>query len=521
MSQEAELFFRRYKRAQGRADLWGPILEACFHYAVPFRNRFYRESETQGELSNRHLYDATGVEATKSFVSKLHASMTPPQVQWGYLELDDTHLSMTEEEREDAQIALSTYMRRLFGYIHESNFDVVVGEAYFDLATGTASLVPNYYTDQQPLLFTSIPIDQLALEEALDGKIHTWFRTWREVKINEIPMKWHKARLTDNLKSQLRDNPDATVKALVEGVTFHPNSKSPFRYSLYEKGQPQPLFVEELDSNPGIVWRFQKTNNEWWGRGPVMEALPSMMRANEMARLEYASANLNVFRPYMGFSDGVFNPYTFRLQPMTVIPISQIARDGQLPLIPLPDASNPVFGQMTIQDLRNQINMLLYADPLGPVEGPPKTATELALRQQNLAEKIGPLFTRLQQEFLWPLIQRCMHILDKSGHLLKPKLNGQEIRFKYRSPLALAKGQQDLAILTQYVQVMQGIMGPDVTQLIINPERAPWMLAEMLQLDIRFLNSPEQIKVMAQKMADRQAQLAQQQQEQGPMNASA
>jgi hypothetical protein len=496
----AQLFFQRYQRAKARAMLWAPILEASFYYSVPFRDRFYRQTQVQGELTNRRLYDLTGVEATKTFVSKLHDTMTPPQVQWGFLELDTEGEDFEDEFISEANQALNAYMRKLFKYIHESNFDIIVGEAYFDLAIGTACLVSNFHTLEEPLLYTSIPIDQLAIEEALDGRVKTWFRTWHDIKINEITMKWPNAVLTPSLKQQLSENIDATVKEFIEGVTYNPHDDMPYSYCLYSLGDNQAVLEEKRKTNPGIVWRFQKTNNEWWGRGPVMEALPAMMRANEMAKIEFASANLNTFRPYMGFSDGIFNPFTFELKPMTVIPIAQVGRDGQLPLIPLPDSSNPQFAQMTILDLRNQINNLLFADPLGPVEGPAKTATELALRQQNLAQKIGPLFTRLQQEFLWPVIDNAMYILDNSGILPKPKLKGLELKFKYKSPLALSKGQQDMAVLTQYIQLMQGIFGPEVTQLMLNQEKTPYVLAQMLQVDERFLNSPEQLKVAAQKL---------------------
>jgi hypothetical protein len=66
--------------------------------------------------------------------------------------------------------------------------------------------------------------------------------------------------------------------------------------------------------------------------------------------------------------------------------------------------------------------------------------------------------------------------------------------------LALSKGQQDMAVLTQYIQLMQGIFGPEVTQLMLNQEKTPYVLAQMLQVDERFLNSPEQLKVAAQKL---------------------
>ena len=528
-------FSARYMRAQGRFLQWLSILEASFYYAVPFRNRFYRDVEYQGAFNNARLYDLTGVEATNSFVSKIHTIMTPPQVQWGYLVVDDSDPNIDETTRTAAQKILSNYMREIFKYIHKSNFDITIGEAYYDLAIGTSCLVINPQADiKNPIMYTSVPVDQLAIEESIDGKVHTWFRTWKTVRVDEITLRWPEAKLSDELTHQMQMNANATTR-IVEGVTFHPSEKNKFRYSVYNSpgggsaqgtgaggGQfgsgiinGQALLERDMEVNNGIVWRFQKTNNEWWGRGPVMFALPAIMRANEMAKIEFASANLNVFRPYMAFSDNVFNPHTFKLEPMAIIPIAPIGTNGQVPLIPLPDSSNPVFGQTTLIDLRAQINSLMFADPLGPVDAPARTATELVLRQQGLAEKIGPLFTRLEQEFLWPILEVTMYHLDKLGIVPKPQIEGIDIMFEYKSPLSYAKGQQDLATLTQYVQVMQGIMGPDVTQLLINADETPWLVAEWLQMDMRLINSKDDIQEISQKMADQQQQMQAAQQQQG------
>lgn len=527
-------FMARYKIAKARADEWSALLEACFYYAVPFRNRFYKPTNYQGDFSNAYLYDSICVEATKTFVSKIHSVMCPPQIQWGYLKVDlseiRTNIDGTNErvatnigpdDAEAAQVGLNEYMRKLFRYIHKSNFDVVANEAFFDMAVGTGHIVCNPYTDRDPLLYTSIPIDQLSIEEALDGKIHTWFRTWQEIKINEIKSRWKGAVIPDELIAKSAANPNAKIK-IIEGETYDPNNlEFPYTYSIYPDGcnSDAAILSVPLKINKGVTWRFQKTNNEWWGRGPVMEALPATMRANEMAKIEFASANLNVFRPYMGFSDNVFNPNTFELKPLTVIPIAPIGTQGQVPLIPLPDSSNPQFGQMTLVDLRTQINNLLYADPLGPVDAPARTATELALRQQNLAEKIGPLFTRLQQELLWPILRTTMHTLDEMGILKMPRYKGVDVLFEYISPLALAKGQQDMAILAQYIQMMQGIVGPDVTQLFINNQDLPFLAAEALQLDTRYLNSKEQIAQEAQKLKDGRDEMAAQQMKQAQQGA--
>ncbi len=514
-----EALRKRYNAAKGVADLWIPIMQACFFYAVPFRNRYYLPGkEFQGTAQNTRVYDTTAVEGVKTFVSKLHDTMTPPQVQWGFLEVDDSMVDDPDEQVETleaAQLVLNKYMRQLFRYIHASNFDVCINECYYDLCIGTSALVINQYNDKDPFLCTSIPMDKLAIEEAVNGKIESWFRTWQNLKIAELNTRWPKIVLTPDLVSDLIGDSDAKVRMTYEGVAYFPNLPKPYLYAVWcDTGI---LYSEYLESSPGIIWRFQKTNNETWGRGPVMEALPSIISLNEMARMELAAANLNVFKPYMGFSDAVFNPHTFRLEPFTIIPIAPIGTGGQVPLIPLPGSSDVNFTQLTIADLRMQIKALLFAEqPQDSMGIQPQTAYELSLKQQNLAQKIGPLFSRLQQEFLWPVIKRFSYILHSMGKLPYPRLGNVPIIFKYKSPLALVKGQQDVARFIQYVQTMQGVMGPDATQIYINPKTTPYLLAQALQVDARYLNTPDRV---AEVMQDVQNQHSQQQlaQSQGMM----
>jgi hypothetical protein len=171
-------------------------------------------------------------------------------------------------------------------------------------------------------------------------------------------------------------------------------------------------------------------------------------------------------------------------------------------LIPLPDASNPQFAEMKISDLRMQIDKLLFAEnPQQSESIQPQTATSLIMKQQALAEQIGPLFSRLLQEFLAPLIERVATILDTRGILKRPKVGKKKIHFVYKSPLEQAQGQQDVATFTQYVQLLQGIMGPQATNIIVNPGEMPYLIAEKLQIDPRLLNKPEDVsRVMQEQM---------------------
>lgn len=504
-----EILRKRYNAAKYVADLWIPIQQASFFYCIPFRNRYYLPGkEFQGTIQNTRVYDTTAIEAVTTFVSKIHDAMTPPQVQWGFLEVDasmvdDPNDKDNMELLEEAQMVLDAYMRRLFTYIHTSNFDTTINECYYDLAVGTAALVINQHTDELPFLCTSIPADKLVIEEAVNGNIESWFRTWQNLKICELHTRWPGIVITPNLQAMLASDPDAVVRNIYEGVAYFVNQPKQYMYAVWADNDL--LYAQWMDSSPGIVWRWKKMNNETWGRGPVMEALPSIISLNEMARVELASANLNTFRPYMGFSDAVFNPHTFKLEPFTIIPISPIGSNGQVPLIPLPNSASPEFAQMTMADLRMQIKQLLFAEqPQDSKSVQPQTAYELSIKQQTLAEKIGPQFSRQLQEMIWPIIKRFAYILNNMGLLPYPNVGGIPVKFKYKSPLALAKGRSDAERLVQFVQILQGILGPDATQMYINPKTTPYMLAEMLQVDERFLNKPDDVAAVAQGIQDKQ-----------------
>lgn len=508
-------FLKRRNAAQGVSDLWMALHRACYFYAIPQRNRYWLPRETQGDMRGSRVYDTTAIEGVNIFVSKLQTAMVPPQTQWGFLKLRgewDTQNTMTKEQ---AQQVLDDYMKKLFDYIHASNFDVAMNECLYDLAIGTSCLVINSVDDETPLMFTSVPMDVLAIEEAANGKIESWYRSWEITKINEITGRWPKAVIPAEYAAMAAEDPGATISKIFEGVMYVPKEEKPYCYVVCTESYI--LFKEYFDINPGIVWRFKKVNKDVYGRGPIMDALPSIISLNELARIELASANLNVFKPYMAFSDSVFNPHTFTMQPMSIIPIAPLGTQGQVPLIPLPDTSNPNFAQLTVMDLRKQINSLLYADSPVMNDGgvQPTTAAEQMIYKQSIAEKIGPTFSRLQQEFLWPLINRVMYILDKMGLLPIPKFGKNKIDFSYRSPLALAKGQEQISRFIQFSQILQGLSGPEMTQVYLNSQTYPYILANYMQIDKELLNEPEQVAQVMQNMQNQMNQYQDQMEESG------
>lgn len=490
-----EYYKTRYRRAWSIAAQWYSIQEACYHYCIPSRDLFYYTNQTQGAQKNVKVFDTTGISATTKFVSKVQDALTPPQQVWALLEAGS---EIPEDFREEANKYLQDTTNKIFDYIRHSNFDLAINECYYDLAVGTAVLQVNEGPDKDPLRFYSVPLAQACFEESVNGFIESAYRTWGEVRIQELKIMWPNARLPEWIETAFKNDPNASVKNLYEGVVYVLDDEKPYKYVLWIDSD---ILLEEEDiSSPWVIFRWSKTNNECMGRGPIMNALPALLSLNEIFRLELTSANMNVCKPLMAYSDGVFNPWTFKLTANTVIPIAP-SMNGQAPIIPFPDTANPNFEQLVVTDLRQQINALMYADPLGPIDSPTKTATELALRQKSLAEEIGPLFTRLQQEFLSRVIQRIIHILQIKGLLEPLVIDGREIMVRYQSPLVVAQGKQDVMGFMDYYAALTAIFQGNALNYI-DPVKTPIWIAEKLGIDKNLVPEKDRLEEVLKNQSE-------------------
>lgn len=497
--KELDYYKRRFDKASTVAKLWQNLLRTTYKNFIPDRDLFYYPNQTQGIQKNANIFDVTPVSACRTFVSKIHMALTPPKQQWAELEAGD---EIPEEQKDDFNKELHAYTAKLFGFIRESNFDLVIHECYRDLAVGTAALQIIEGDDENPIIFRSVPINQLYIEDSICGLIDSCYREFGEVRIADILTEFPNASLPSEYLKHFETNPNSTVKNLYQAMVYVAGDKQlPYHYVLWIDGHI--LESKRLESSEWVIFRWSKINNQAYGIGVCIEALPAALSLQEIARIELESANFNLSKPYMGISDGIFNPWTYKIEANKIIPIAS-SINGQPPLIPLPDTANPAFMQLTSETLRMQINQMMYAQPLGSVEGPVRTATDSAIRQRNLLEEIGPVMTRLESELLAPLIKRIIYILGKRGDLKALKIDGKEIQVRFKSPLVTAQGQESVRKVLDAVQVYQAIYGPESSQMFLNPGELPHWIWEQFGNDPKLIPSREELVAMLKSQSEMQ-----------------
>lgn len=507
--KDLQYYKHRYDKAKGVSMLWMNLLRVTYKNFIPDRDLFYYPNQVQGLQKNANIFDTTPIKACRTFVSKVHMALTPPKQAWAELEagseVDDKDIETINEE-------LTVYTKKLFDYLRASNFDLVIHECYRDLAVGTCALQIVEGDEETPLIFRSVPINQLYIEDSICGLVDSCYREFGETRVADILTEFPNAQLPSEILKQFSTDPNATVKNLYQAMCYViEDKKKPYHYVLWIDGHI--IESKRLESSEWVIARWSKINNQAFGIGVAIEALPAAISLQEIARIELESANFNLSKPYMGISDGIFNPWTYKIKANQIIPIAR-SMDGQPPLIPLPDTANPAFMQLTSETLRNQINDMMYAQPLGSVEGPARTATDSAIRQRNLLEEIGPVMTRLENELLAPIIDRVMYILAARGDLNRLVVDGKEIQVRFKSPLVTAQGQESVRKVLDGIQVLQAIYGPESSQMFLNPGELPIWVWEQFGNDPKLMPKKEELISMLKSQSEQQQEMQMAQQEQ-------
>ncbi len=182
--------------------------------------------------------------------------------------------------------------------------------------------------------------------------------------------------------------------------------------------------------------------------GPTSEALPDARTLNQLVRMELSACDIAVAGMWIAEDDGVLNPRTVKIGPRKIIVAASV--DSMKPL-----ASGADFNvSFTKADqLRASIRKVMMADQLQPQDGPAMTATEVHVRVGLIRQLLGPVYGRLQAEYLQPMIVRCFGIAYRAGIFSQApeSLGGRNFTVRYIGPLARAQKLEEVTAIDQYV----------------------------------------------------------------------
>jgi len=487
---------KRFGAARERRELWRSLLQEAYDYTIPQKETFNIHSP--GQRKNRHVYDSTAVNGVEKFASRIMSSLTPPWMQW----MDFTAGSdIPEDEVENVNQKLEEITKIFFNFLNHSDFSMQSNESDMDLSIGTGALMIEEGNEAlgEPLLkFSSIPLSQLYLEAPAGPRIETFWRK-HNTEARNVKRMWPEGDFGNKLTKKMDKMPNEKVDIL-DGIIFNPDDGLFWQIVIFEADK-QVIFSQSFTTNPGVIYRWSVVPGEFYGRGPIIKVLPDIKTVNKVKEFILKNAALAISGVYTGVDDGIFNPYTARIHPGTILPVSSNASANPT-LRPLERSGDFNVGGIILADLQENINKALFAAPLGELTDPIRSATENIIRQQEMLRDAGASFGRLKTEKIEPIVRRCVDILTRAGKIVPLRVDGREVTIKMASPLAKSELQENFSNYQVWINSL-ATLSPEVLAASVQVENIPTWTAKQLGLPTsELVRTKEEIEAVKQKVAE-------------------
>ena len=134
---------------------------------------------------------------------------------------------------------------------------------------------------------------------------------------------------------------------------------------------------------------------------------------------------------------------------------------GRVPVGELQTSAQIPVGREMQNDLREQIWGAFFRNVLQlPIDAPRMTATEIIERKEEMLRSVGPVFGQLETDYLAVVVERVFGIMFRAGAFPPPPdvLLGQDIDFRFESPILRAKNQIETVGLARQLETLALLM---------------------------------------------------------------
>lgn len=502
---------KRLASLKGLRQPHEPVWRDCFDHTYPIRGdgldtTLNDATDVQARIAR--LADSTLTDATRLQASAIMSGMTPANSRWFNLDVG--------QESDEERRWLDDSAQLLWENIHSANFDAAGYEGMIDLVcAGWFAMYIDEDRERGGFTFALWPISSVYCATSKpDGKIDIVYRCYKltaEQAANEFGVE----NLSQAAQKLAKEKPDEQlefVHAIQPRSTYMVGARlaknMPVASYHIEVGQKKLVRESGYHEMPVVVPRWMQIPNSVYAIGPVSEALPDARTLNSLVRMELANCDLAIAGMWIAEDDGVLNPRTVKIGPRKIIVANSV--DSMKPLQTGADF-NVAFTKA--DQLRASIRKVMMADQLQPQDGPAMTATEVNVRVALIRQLLGPVYGRLQAEYLQSLIERCFGLAFRAGVFaaVPQSLGNREFTVKYISPLARAQKLQEVNAIDQFVAgaAQAAQLQPDVLDNVDFDEAARFR-GDALGVPSSIIRSKADVQA---KREQRQQQQDQQQQQ--------
>lgn len=491
----------------------------CYRFGAPERQQSFSGSDVknQRETERADLYDSTAADSVQVLVSMIMNGVTPANSVWFKAQPDgiDDLAELTDGER-----WLENVCQFMWRNIHASNFDSENFDTLTDVVTAGWGVM---YADIDRVagggyVFESWPIGNCFIGSTrADGLIDTIYRE-HEMTAETIVNTYGESNCHHSVVEMVKNSPDTKFSLLQviqprkQAGAGQLNKAMPFASYHIDFSNKHVMKESGYHEFPCSVPRLRKLPNSVYGNGQMTLALPDAKTANELVKNTVRAADMQIGGMWIAQDDGVLNPHTVRIGPRKVIIANSVDSMKRLD-----DGTNFQIAEYLLTNLQGGIRRKLMADQLPPIGTSQMTATEINTRIEQIRQLLGPMYGRLQAEYLRGILDRSFGLALRGDVLgeAPEELWGRNLSFKFVSPFALAQRMAEVIATEQYVASIGQMAAVEPTILDNVDFDAVAVLTGsgrgVPQTIMRTADEVQELRQARQKAKEEQAQAQQQQ----------
>ena len=515
---------------------WESNWRELSEFIQPMRSRLLCDTQTnKGDRRNNRIINNRATQALTTLAAGMMSGLTSRSRPW---------FNMVVQSKEAMEFGpvkswLFEATERVRDVFLRSNFYNCMHVAYLEIGTFGTGAVWIDEDDKNGIRCEAFTAGEYYVGNGADGRANAFYREFK-LTAAQMAERFGEDNLSVIVKGALKESRQDQwfdcVQMVEVNADYKPNSQVSkqlkFISLVWEKSSPPTEVLEQKGFHefPVAVIRWDALPGDAYGTGPGRMCLGDV---KALQLYERASARM----VETGSNPALQAPSILQGKPSSNIPggityVDQVSGQNTMQPIYTPDAKWLQAIELKIQQCEKRINQTCYADLFLMISqmDDVRTATEIAIRQEEKMSQLGPVVERVDYEGLDPIIERVFGImLRKSIAIWGGIIDGEPmlpmppeeiaetvIEADYISILAQAQKSQAVTGLERYAQFVGNLAGafPEAADKM-NADQLVDEYAEAIGVVPTVVRGDEEVDAVRQA---RQQQKAQEQQQQAIAN---
>jgi len=492
-------------------EYWQQLSDILLPNQADF-TRARREARPRTDI----IYDGTPRLAARGLATAIDGLLKPKSQRWFSVTLTDRDIA----EMDEVKMWLETVTDRMWQAIYRKQARFTQRSSEVDdhlTVLGTGALWIGENAKKTGLLFRSFHLNQVGMEEDADGNV-TRFKIDEHLTAPQAIGRWGAEKLHPEVIEAAKNPRKADERFCFTQVITPRGDYEAGRYDerglayrscIIDAKHEHQIAEAGFHEFPIAVPRWETAPGEVYGRSPGMMALPDAKTLQAMGKTLLVAGQKAVDPPVWAYNDAVIS--AIRTFPGGMISLDASAMQGisGAPIGVLDMGKNMPLGLDMQQAVRQQVEAAFFKNVFGlPIEGRQMTATEILERKEEFTRTIGPVFGRLESDYIGHTVERVFGIMYRAGQFPPfPDIGDVEVnlQFEYMSPIQKARQQTELASLGRAFEILAPLMeiDPSVADNI-DADQIVRDLPEAGGIPQRWLRSKDEVEARREQRAQQQ-----------------